>query len=181
MNTITVEIRGIVIKKMDKMLVIIIIFLGVSFLMAAVLVMGAVPKIFQNSETINKTQEIINQTQIQLHEDEAREKQKFEIIRETNRSMNESLVNLENRFYQFMNLSAERSEKGQQERAKIIDNILNLSKKQEIIQIKVQNMTNEIYDLLKRADERNFQATITNKGILVNLTEKLKEIKSRLP
>ena len=160
------------------MLVIIIIFISVSFLMASVLVMGAVPKIFQNSETINKTQEIINQTQIQLHEDESREKQKFEIIRETNRSMNESLSNLENRFYQFMNLSSERSEKGQQERAKIIDNVLNLSKKQEIIQIKVQNMTNEIYDLLKRADERNFQATITNKQILVNLTEELKEIKA---
>lgn len=57
------------------MLVIIIIFLAVSFLMAGILAMGAIPKIFQSADKINQTQELVNQTQIQLHEDEARQNQ----------------------------------------------------------------------------------------------------------
>lgn len=167
--------------EMDKILAVIIIFIAMMFLMAAVLAMGAVPKIFQTGEKID-------QTLIQKHEDEARESQKFQIIQETNKSLNQSMTTLENRLYKFMNLSAERSEKGQQERQKIIDEILNVSsqhdkvaKDHNILQTKVQNMTEQIYDLLKDADERNYLATINNTKILVNLTEELKEIKLRLP
>lgn len=56
----------------DKQLLIIIIFLGVTFSLAGILVMGAVPKIFQSADKINQTQEIVNETLLQQHEDQAR-------------------------------------------------------------------------------------------------------------
>ena len=42
----------------------------------------------------------------------------------------------------------------------------------------MQNMTTEIYDLLKMAAERNYQATLNNTETLANLTKELSMIKS---
>jgi hypothetical protein len=58
---------------MDKMLAFIVLFLIVSVVMAAVLVMGAVPAIF-------KTKDLVNQTQITLHEDQQRAQQVKQIL-----------------------------------------------------------------------------------------------------
>jgi hypothetical protein len=160
-------------------------------LMAAILVMGAIPKIFQTGEQVNQTQSTLNQTQLFLqeqkardnqtrHEDEARDAQRNQIIKDTNKS----LLELEQRLVKFMNESQTRSEKGQQERQKIIDNIINIqqqhnsvSKDHDILQMKVENTTKQTYDLLKTADERNFEATTNNKNLLDNLTQTMQEIK----
>jgi hypothetical protein len=150
--------------KMDKQLLIIIIFLAVTFSLAGILVMGAVPKIFQTGEQVNQTQASLNQTQLFImqtqHEDQARENQSNKINRETNKSIND----LENRLYDFMNLSAKRSEIGAQERQIIINQL--------------QNQTKQIYELLQTADNRNYEVNTMNLKILGNLTKELKEIKS---
>jgi hypothetical protein len=161
---------------MDKMLVIIIIFLAVSFLMAAILAMGAVPKIFQ-------TDAKVDQALIQKHEDEAREAQKFQIVTETNKSLNQSITTLENRLYKFMNESQTRSEKGQQERQKIIDEILNVSsqhdkvaKDHDIILIEAQNTTNHVEEELYRYGENSVEKLnkiVENQEKIVKLLERL--------
>jgi type II secretory pathway pseudopilin PulG len=80
---------------MDKMLFFIIIFLAIVVTMSAILAMGAVPKIFQTGEQVNKTQETLNQTQLIImaqqqrdnqtrHEDEEREKQSAHVLNEIN-------------------------------------------------------------------------------------------------
>jgi hypothetical protein len=170
---------------MDKMLVIIIIFLAVTFVFAGILIMGAVPELFKQGEQLDQAliqqhedEARANQT---LHEDQARDKQATQIVKETNKSINV----LEHRLTKFINESVNRSITGQIERQAIIDNVLNISKQHEIVakdhnilQVKVQNITEQIYNLLKEADERNFQATMANKALLNNLTEELKEIKT---
>jgi type II secretory pathway pseudopilin PulG len=80
----------------DKTLLIIVIFLSITILMAAILAMGAIPQIFRSAEKINQTQEIINQTQIQLHEDEAREKQVTQILNQVKVIITEHHDELEN-------------------------------------------------------------------------------------
>jgi type II secretory pathway pseudopilin PulG len=80
---------------MDKMLFFIIIFLAIVVTMSAILAMGAVPKIFQTGEQVNKTQETLNQTQLIImaqqqrdnqtrHEDEEREKQSAHFLNQIN-------------------------------------------------------------------------------------------------
>jgi membrane glycosyltransferase len=68
---------------MDKILAIIIIFLGISFLMAGILAMGAVPKIFQTGE------ETTNQTEIIIKHFERENNTTNKLLN----SMNQSLVN----------------------------------------------------------------------------------------
>jgi predicted P-loop ATPase/GTPase len=63
---------------MDKILAIILIFVAMMIIMAAVLAMGAVPKIYQGVE-------ISNQTLIQQHEDDARNNQSQLILNNTSR------------------------------------------------------------------------------------------------
>ena len=138
---------------MDKVLAIIIIFISMMVIMTAFLAMGAVPEIFRQGKQID-------QALIQQHEDESRANQTEKINRETNKSIND----LEERLYDFMNLSAKRSEKGQIERQLIINQL--------------QNQTQQIYSLLQTADNRNFEVNTKNLKILTNLTEELKEIKS---
>jgi hypothetical protein len=167
------------------MLIIIIIFLGIVFSLAGVLAMGAIPEIFKQGEQLD--QALIQQHEYEaranqtLHEDVAREEQAAKINRETNKSIND----LENRLYNFMNLSSKRSEIGAQERAMIANEVLNISQQHDrvakdhnTLQIKMQNMTTEIYNLLKMAAERNYQATLKNTEVLANLTKELREIKS---
>jgi hypothetical protein len=163
--------------------------------MAAILVMGTVPKIFQTSDKIDQAlvqqhedEARANQT---LHEDLEREKQKsFEneqrdkqrdlIVKETNKSMND----LEQRLVKFMNQSTNRSLAGSLERRVLLDNILNVSQQHDkvakdhnILQTKVENTTKQTYDLLKTADERNFEATMNNNNLIDNLTQTVEEIK----
>lgn len=138
---------------MDRTLAIILIFIAMMFLMTAFLAMGAVPEIFRQGEQIDVAL-------MQQHEDAARENQSEKINRETNKSINE----LEERLYDFMNLSVDRAEKGAKERQIIID--------------KLKNQTQQIYSLLQTADNRNFEVNTKNLKILTNLTEELKEIKA---
>jgi hypothetical protein len=172
------------------MLTIIIIFLSMSILMAAILTMGAVPKIFRTGEQVNQTQSTLNQTQMFLqeqaardkqtrHEDAARDSQRNQIVKETNKSLND----LEQRLVKFMNESAKRSEIGSIEREVLLDNILNISKQHTIvakdhdqIQNDVANQTAQTYDLLDMVAKRNYQGTLDNKNLLGNLTEQVKNL-----
>ena len=60
---------------MDKTTLLIIVFMGISFMMAGILITGAVPKIFENSE-------VLNNAAVLLHEDAARNNQSNIIINE---------------------------------------------------------------------------------------------------
>src|SRR5215211_4015199 len=129
---------------MDRQLIIIIIFLAIVFSFASVLVMGAVPKIFENADISNQTQQILNQTQIQLHEDASRNNQTlFEMRHEEEGRTNQTkhndmqLQRLADKLRVFINASMERSEIGQQERQAILDNVLEL-------QTEVKNLTKSI-------------------------------------
>jgi hypothetical protein len=144
---------------MDKILAIIIIFLSVMFIMAGILAMGAVPEIFRQGEQID-------QTLVQQHEDNARANQSTMILRETNKSINL----LEYRIIKFINESENRSLTAELERQKIIDNI-------DVVQTKVENTTKQTYDLLKQADQRNFEATMKNNKLIDNLTKTIVELK----
>jgi hypothetical protein len=117
---------------MDKILAVIIVFLGITFSLAGILAMGAVPKIFQTGEKVD-------QSLIQQHEDQARENQSNKITRETNKSINE----LEQRLYKFFNVSAERSERGQQERQKLLQDNQLLFRNQEAMLKGIQKILNE--------------------------------------
>lgn len=164
---------------MDKMLAFIIIFLGISILMAAILAMGAVPKIFQSAEKINQTQELVNQTQIQIHEDQAREQQKSQIIKETNKSINI----LQDNLTELMIDSQKRSEKGQSERQTIINEILNVSKQHDKVakdhdrmQKGISNVTNYIQKELERYGEnsiKQFNQILDNQETLIELLTSL--------
>jgi hypothetical protein len=142
----------------DRQLLIIIIFLGICFVLIAIFSMGLIPKIYQTNEKVD-------QTLIQQHEDEARENQSTLILRETNKS----LLELEHRIIKFINESTNRSLTGQIERGMILDNI-------DVVQTKVENITNNTYDLLKQADKRNFEATINNKKLIENLTNAINDL-----
>jgi hypothetical protein len=119
--------------------------------------MGAIPKIFQTGQQVNETAVTLNQTQLFLmeqearenqtlyemqhedlarqnqtiyeleHENEQRDRQRYLIINETNNSMNR----LEEHLMDFIHTSEKRSEKGQKERQMIIDDILNISKQHD--------------------------------------------------
>src|SRR5688572_30294034 len=106
---------------MDKQLLIIIIFLVVTISLASLLVMGAVPKIFQTGEQINQTQTLINQTK---HEDDARDIQRYLIVNETNNSMNnveQHLVELINETREDEKQAEKRSATGAAERKQILN------------------------------------------------------------
>ena len=159
---------------MDKMLVIIIIFLAVTFTLAGILVMGAVPKIFQTSEKID-------QTLVQQYEDHARDQLRLQIINETNHS----LLNLENNLMDFIDESTERSIKGAEQRQQIIHSIakatngienltgqiLNLTKSDSEGASEHRNSTNihheKLLELGNKIDE-NIIANMTKKGISPN-------------
>ena len=143
---------------MDKMLTIIIIFISMSILMAAILVMGAVPKIFQTGQQVNQTQATLNQTQMFIqeqaardkqtrhedqarfnqtqHEDNARDKQANKIVN----TVKEDLNRLKNEFFQFVSESEKRSEQANTQRDK-------LQKDMSLALIQNQNITDEILNI----------------------------------
>jgi hypothetical protein len=159
---------------MDKILAIIIIFLGISFLMAGILAMGAVPKIFQTGE------ETTNQTEIIIKQFQRENNTTNKLLMGLNDSLTKEDQALKNQAIMLKAIKVD-----QDMNRVIAKQIFNVSKQHEIVakdhnklQLKVDNMTQDIYDLLKEADKRNFQATMANKALLNNLTEELKEIKT---
>jgi uncharacterized protein YlxW (UPF0749 family) len=67
----------------------------------------------------------------------------------------------------------------------IAKQIFNVSKQHEIVakdhnklQLKVDNMTQDIYDLLESADNRNYEVNTYNKKILDNITKVIEDLKS---
>jgi predicted PurR-regulated permease PerM len=144
---------------MDKILAVIIIFLAITFSLAGILAMGAIPELFKQGKQLD-------QALVQQHEDEGRANQSATILRETNKS----ITDLEHRLVKFINESTNRSLVGAEERQKIMDNI-------NIVQEKVDNTTKQTYDLLKLADQRNFEATMKNNKLIDNLTKTVNELK----
>src|SRR5215212_5248542 len=141
---------------MDRQLVIIIIFLAIVFSFASVLVMGAVPKIFENAEISNQTQGILNQTQVQLPEDASRNNQTlFEMRHEEQGRTNQTkhndmqLQRVTDRLMPFINASVERSEIGQQERQAILGNVLELQTEVKNLTKSIELNTEQILNLTK--------------------------------
>ena len=168
--------RGI---KMDKILAIIIIFLGIIFSLVGVFSMGVVPKIFETSETSNETkQETANQTEIILKQFHRENNTTHQIISNQGvviDKLNQSLENQRVMLVQ-LNKTVVHNQKDIELNLDISKEHKQVAKDHDIIQGNVQNVTEEIYELLKIADERNYQATKNNTKLLTNLTEALKEI-----
>jgi hypothetical protein len=177
---------------MDKILAVIIIFLGITFSLAGILAMGAVPKIFQSAEITNETKsETENQTKLIIDYFEGQNKLMInQFLRENNTThrlligLNDSLIK-EDQALKNQGVMIKAIKADQDMNRVIAKQIFNVSKQHEIVakdhnklQTKVDNMTQDIYDLLEEADRRNFNATMTNKAILNNLTQELKEIKT---
>jgi hypothetical protein len=170
---------------MDKMLVVITIFIAICFAMVGVYSMGIVPTIFDTKEeTTNQTKLIIdyfegqNKLMIDQFHRENNTTQKLLI------GLNDSLIK-EDQALRNQGVMIKAIKVDQDMNRVIAKQIFNVSKQHEIVakdhnklQLKVDNMTQDIYDLLKEADKRNFQATMANKALLNNLTEELKEIKT---
>jgi|SRR5215203_81581 len=138
----------------DKQLTVIIIFLALMFTIAGILVMGAVPKIFENADISNQTQGILNQTQIQLHEDasrnnqtlfEMRHEEKGRTIQTAHNDM--QLQKLADKLMGFINASTERSEIGQQERQAILGNVLELQTEVKNLTKSIESNTEQILNL----------------------------------
>jgi hypothetical protein len=177
---------------MDKILAVIIIFLGITFSLAGILAMGAVPKIFQSAEITNETKsETENQTKLIIDYFEGQNKLMInQFLRENNTThrlligLNDSLIK-EDQALKNQGVMIKAIKADQDMNRVIAKQIFNVSTQHEIVardhnklQTKVDNMTQDIYDLLEEADRRNFNATMTNKAILNNLTQELKEIKT---
>src|SRR5215208_5235077 len=141
---------------MDKGLAIVLVFLVISFVLIGIFSMGIVPKIFQNTEISNKTQSILNQTQIQLHEDASRNNQTlFEMRHEEQGRTNQTkhndiqLQRGTDRLMHFINASVERSEIGQQERQAILGNVLELQTEVKNLSKSIELNTEQILNLTK--------------------------------
>src|SRR5215211_5991694 len=107
---------------MDKQLLLTTILLAITFVLIGIFSSGVVPKIFENAEVSNQTQSILNQTQIQLHEDASRNNQTlFEMRHEEEgrtiqtKHNDMQLQRLADKLMRFINESAERAETGQQQ------------------------------------------------------------------
>lgn len=157
MNTTT---GGLEIKEMDKMLVFIILFLVVSIGMAAILAMGAIPQIFKSAEKIRETQQLVNQTQIQLHEDEERAKQVKQILNQVKTITMDHHNELQN----YIDRQNNTTRKLLDNQNNIIDGLktamnqnLNISKEHDIAQkehdtilVKMSNVTSETLEINKK-------------------------------
>jgi hypothetical protein len=173
---------------MDKQLTIIIIFLAIMFTLAGVLVMGAVPKIFQTSETANETKvETQNQTEIILKQFQRENNTTQRVLSNQGVVIDKLDKSLSNQHLMLLGINTTISQNHNDlaQNLNVSRQNQNISKQHQIVaidhdklQVKVDNMTQDIYDLLEEADKRNFNATMTNKVILNNLTKELKEIKS---
>jgi hypothetical protein len=159
---------------MDKILAIIIIFLGISFLMAGILAMGAVPKIFQTGE------ETTNQTEIIIKQFQRENNTTNKLLMGLNDSLTKEDQALKNQAIMLKAIKVD-----QDMNRVIAKQIFNVSKQHEIVakdhnklQLKVDNMTQDIYDLLESADNRNYEVNTYNKKILDNITKVIEDLKS---
>ena len=149
---------------------IIIIFLSISFVFAGFLITNTVPQIFKNTEISNKTLDKINQTQLLLHEDQARlnqtihedqarDEQRVLIAKENNKS----IIVLRDNLTSFIKISQKQHELAEQQRNLIQQDIFNIQK----------NM-NETLDLLlqiTKSDSLGAQAhrNLTKNAAMVSL------------
>lgn len=145
---------------MDKMLAIIIIFLGISALMAAILAMGAVPKIFQNAEVINQTQdETKNQTEIILKQFQRENNTTQKILENQNQSLSNQAILIKD-----MQKSIKQNYLAIEQNHNISNYILNISnehkqvaKDHDRIVIEAQNTTRHVAKELERYGENSIE------------------------
>jgi ElaB/YqjD/DUF883 family membrane-anchored ribosome-binding protein len=135
---------------MDKQLLIIIIFLVIVISFASILVMGAIPKIFQTGEKVDQQFEFEKQTK---HEDDARDEQRYLIINETNNSLNR----IENNLRDFINESENRSAAGAAERKQILNQLLNVTKQHERVSIDHDSISNDVKNVTHNVDENLYR------------------------
>lgn len=171
---------------MDKMLAIIILFLGAMIITAAILAMGAVPQIFRTAERTDTLETVLNESLIVKQQQEAldkqaqaenlqRDKQRYQIINETNKTVRDMGDELK----QYMNDSENRSVKAAKERNAIMNEILNVSNQHDKVSqehdkilIEAQNTTNHVEDELYRYGENSiemFKNIIDNQKEIINL------------
>ena len=158
---------------MDKILAVVAIFIVICVILASVIAMGAVPAIFENkAETANQTDIIIRQFQRENNTTHQIISNQGIVIDKLNQSlenqrvmllqMNKTIVHNQEDLALNLNISREHKQ---------------VAKDHDTIQGNVQSVTEQIYELLKKADERNFQATKNNTKLLTNITKHVEEIK----
>lgn len=134
----------------DKQNVTIIAFIVLFAFMTAFLATATVPEIYRQGEQINQTHNILNQTLLLEHEEEAfekqsisenqeRDKQRYLIINETNAS----IKHLGDEIKDFINQSEKRSVISATERAEIMNKLLELSVN---LTDKIDNLTKIFYN-----------------------------------
>jgi Fe2+ transport system protein B len=167
------------------MLVVITIFIAICFAMVGVYSMGIVPTIFDTKEeTTNQTKLIIdyfegqNKLMIDQFHRENNTTQKLLI------GLNDSLIK-EDQALRNQGVMIKAIKVDQDMNRVIAKQIFNVSKQHEIVakdhnklQLKVDNMTQDIYDLLESADNRNYEVNTYNKKILDNITKVIEDLKS---
>jgi len=188
--------------KRDKSGLIILSVVIVFVVSASLLAMGAVPKIFQTASDVNQTNILLAQriaiTDQQKHEDEARynQTQHEDLARDRqvvtiSKHMDRQIDGVQRNLTDFITASEKRSEIGMKERGAILHNIsmvldsltnksadhdtmaVNMNK----MQIKLNNITEEILDVLNQFGKGNRQLGIDNKSLLENLTRSVEEIR----
>jgi hypothetical protein len=157
---------------MDKQSLVIFAFLVVSVLFAAILAMGAVPKIFQTSDKMD-------QALLQQHEDASRANQTANISNHIHIELEELKSNLTG----FIDDSSNRSAYGAAERQYILESILEVSNQHDKvaadharIQKEVGNITMEIRDMLRDYGENSvekLQSIVDTQKFIVDTHEKI--------
>jgi hypothetical protein len=168
---------------MDRMLAIIIIFLGITFSLAAVLAMGAVPAIFQNKDTLNVTkEETQNQTEIIVKQFQRDNNTTQKILQNQNKSLSNQALLLEQNHNDIL---------VNQHLSQRIDNITNdiliiskehkiVAKDHDAILIEAQNTTNKVESELHRYGENSinmFEQIVKNQ---IHLNQTLHQILDKL-
>lgn len=174
------------------MLAVIIIFLSISALMAAILAMGAVPKIFQNAEVINQTQdETKNQTDIIIKQFQRENNTTHKILYNQNVSLQnqQKLIEDMDKTIEQNHVDIAMNVNVSQNIQNITDEILKISqehkqvaKDHDRIVIEAQNTTNYVEQELERYGENSIeklQKIVDNQeqikryfDILINQTKK---------
>jgi|SRR5215211_973888 len=162
----------------DKQSLLILTFLIVFGVSAAITITGALPKIFETNEKVN-------QAVIQQHEDEGRANQTIKISQHVDEKIDQMLNNLTD----FITVSANRSTIGAIERGQILDSILDVANKQTIVAKDhsklskgISNITNQTLDLLNKFNSNigNRELLIENKVLLENLTDSVDDLKATM-
>jgi CRISPR/Cas system CSM-associated protein Csm5 (group 7 of RAMP superfamily) len=137
--------------------------------------MGAVPKIFQTGEKVTQSQELLNQSLLLQHEDEARENQtkhedearekqmlfeneqrdiqRYLIVNDTNNSLNR----IEHNLRDFIHESENRSAAGATERKQILNQLLNVTKQHEIVSRDHDSISNDVKNITDNVDKNLYR------------------------